>query len=322
VHCLQLHGRLAFRRIAEVLAVSEQTVARRYRRMRADGLVRVVGLVNPLSLGQPSWMVRIQARPDSVPALARALADRDDVAWVTIGAGGTDIAAALRSRSAADRDDLLLERLPRHAQVLGFTVHTVMHRFARNDGADWTVQSPRLNPQLEAVLLAELPSGDGSAARIGPADEPLIAALATDGRASIAELASQTGWSEARTNRRLGALLSAGALYLDVDIVPEVFDFHTTVDFWLSVEPAHLREVGQALAELPEVAFCAAVTGNINVMAVGLFRSEVELYEFVTERIGGLTGVRQSELSPVLRTVKQAGSFVERNRLTGVPTRR
>ena len=76
------------------------------------------------------------AGPQTARPLSLALAQRNDVPWVTIGAGGTDVAAQLQSRSAADRDDLLLERLPRQTQVLGFTVQSVMHSYFRASGAE------------------------------------------------------------------------------------------------------------------------------------------------------------------------------------------
>lgn len=76
------------------------------------------------------------AGPQTARPLSLALSQRNDVPWVTIGAGGTDVAAQLQSRSAADRDDLLLERLPRQTQVLGFTVQSVMHSYFRASGAE------------------------------------------------------------------------------------------------------------------------------------------------------------------------------------------
>lgn len=323
IHCIQLDGRVAFRRVAAAVGISEQTVARRFRRMRSDGIIRVVSLQSPASFGQTSWMVRIRARPDSVRALARALADRDDVAWVTIGSGGTDIAAALHSRSAADRDELLLARLPRSAQVLSFTVHSVMHRFSRPDGVDWTVQSPLITPQLEQEIAASRPMLDGgSDARPSAEDATLIAALTADGRVTVAELAVRTGWSEARAARRMTALFRSGALYLDVDVALEALGFPSSVDIWLTVEPAQLDTVGRALAELPEIAFCAAITGATNLIAVAIFRRPEDLYGFLTARIGPLPGIREAEVSPVLRQVKQAASFVEGERLTSAPIRR
>ncbi|MFI6833783.1 Lrp/AsnC family transcriptional regulator [Kribbella sp. NPDC050241] len=42
-HALHIDGRAPFNRIAAVLGVSDQTVARRYQRLRSGGLLRVVG---------------------------------------------------------------------------------------------------------------------------------------------------------------------------------------------------------------------------------------------------------------------------------------
>ena len=47
VHALLHDARLPFRRIADVLGSSEQTIARRYRRLREAGVVRVVALRDP-----------------------------------------------------------------------------------------------------------------------------------------------------------------------------------------------------------------------------------------------------------------------------------
>jgi DNA-binding Lrp family transcriptional regulator len=63
IRALQLDPRAAFSRIADVLEVSEQTVARRYRRLRGDGYLRVLGLVSPRVVGATEWLVRIGCRP-------------------------------------------------------------------------------------------------------------------------------------------------------------------------------------------------------------------------------------------------------------------
>ncbi|MEV0236074.1 AsnC family transcriptional regulator [Nonomuraea sp. NPDC050786] len=58
VHALHVDGRAPFNRIAKVLGVSDQTVARRYRRLRSDGLLTVVGQLEARRLGWVQWFVR------------------------------------------------------------------------------------------------------------------------------------------------------------------------------------------------------------------------------------------------------------------------
>ncbi len=320
IHCLQLDGRVPFRRVAEVLGVSEQTVARRYRALLADGVVRIVGVRRPAAYGQLSWVARIQTRPDSTAAVASALAGRDDVSWIRVAADGT-LSASLQVRSTAERDDLLLSRLPRHAQVLGLAVHSVLHRFTASGGADWTVRSPLVDDVSAQALLAPVEALPAQVA-VEPEDEPLLDALARDGRVAVADLARMVGWTPGRTARRLAVLLAGNVVYIDCDVMVEALGFTTQLEMWLTVDPGRLAEVGEAVADMPEVVFAAAVTGTANLLAIGLFRSGEEVYRFVTGRIGAMTGVRAVETVPTLRWVKQAGSLFSGERLTGTAPRK
>ena len=57
-HALIVDGRGPFARIAAVLGSSEQTVARRYRRLREAGVIRVRGLQGPAD-AMLDWFVRL-----------------------------------------------------------------------------------------------------------------------------------------------------------------------------------------------------------------------------------------------------------------------
>jgi DNA-binding Lrp family transcriptional regulator len=331
IYALQLSPRLAFTRIAEVLAVSEQTVARRYRRLRGDGILRIVGLVDPRSLGQSDWLVRVGCRPGGVGRLADALARRPDVSWVTVGAGGSEILCSVRSRSTRQRDDLL-QRLPNTSQVLTLAAHEVMHRFVGSDATDWTGYGPQLSPEQVSALLPPAtpavpaipggprqPAATGAAVTLQDTDGPLLDALARDGRASYASLAADTGWSQGVVARRVEALSAAGILYFDIDLATQLMGFPAEAYLWLTVEPAELAAAGELLAGHPEVPFASAITGPANIVAAVVCRDTGALYRYVTTRVGAITGVRQLEISPMLRRVKRAGTLVEGQRLAVLP---
>ena len=117
IRALQVAPRVGFAKMAVVLGTSEPTVARRYRRLQREGVIRVVGVVDTGALGQSRWYVRVRCRPGSAAAIAEALAQRDDVSWVALSAGGSELTCVVRSRTAEQRDDLLGDRLPRAAAV-------------------------------------------------------------------------------------------------------------------------------------------------------------------------------------------------------------
>lgn len=321
IRCLQLSPRIPFRVAADILQVSEQTVARRYRRLERTGIVRATAVLRPTALGQSNWIVRVRCKPSGATPLAQALARRDDVSWVTLAAGGSEIVCVLRSRTAQAREELLMQRLPRTAPVLDISAAMVLHRFVGPGSAfvdDWAglaelLDAAQTRSVLETVEL--FPPISDRPFDLVPADLDLIEVLTADGRASYARLAQATGLTEARVARRLRALVEGGALYFDVDLSVVDLGLFSAASVWLTVTPAQLHAAGQALAEAPEVPFAAAITGPQNLTASVVCRDVGHLYSFVTTRVGAIAGVQGMEVTPVLRHVKQAGAMTIGDRL-------
>ncbi|RZU24543.1 DNA-binding Lrp family transcriptional regulator [Kribbella rubisoli] len=313
VQCLVQDGRAPFRRIADVLGVSEQTVARRYRALFARGVLRVRVASGAHTAGQQRWFVRVQCRPDAADALADAIAARDDVAWVSTTSGGSEIVCVTftdREPSAGS----VLARLPRTSQVLSFTACAVMHMHTTSDTKWLAFVDPLPEAEL-ALLRGGKPTGLQSSASIGSADAALLAELGRDGRLGVVALAKATGWPQSRVSNRLDELLSSGALHVAIDLAPAEFGFHTTAYLWLTVTPGELDATGNALSQLPETTFTAAVTGAANLLVTVTCRDIEGLYTFVTTKVGVLPAVRQVEVVPVVRRLKQSGTRVHNNRL-------
>jgi DNA-binding Lrp family transcriptional regulator len=328
LHGLQLAPRVAFARLAAVLGVSEQTVARRYQRMRTRGLVRVFGLADPDRIpGTTSWTLRITCRPGTAAATAEALARRTDTAWVTVDAGGAELTCG--ARITQDRHGVregLLHHLPRATNVLSLSAHQVLHRFVGRGEADWILADDQLAADQRAHLLqgtepglwARNPgTGGPDDARVEPEDRPLLDALAHDGRASYAMLAEATGWTQRKVALRLGALLESGAVYIDIDAAVTLIGFRAVANLWFTVAPADLKAVGARLADHRQLAFAAAVTGTTNIMATALCEDAAALYGYLTTEVAAIPEVRTCETVPLLTRVKQAISLVDGGVLRG-----
>jgi DNA-binding Lrp family transcriptional regulator len=315
LYAIQLEPRAAFREVADALGVSEQTVARRYRRLRGDGVVRVIGQVDPGRLGRTDWAVRVRVRPDAAVALADALARRDDVSWVTLVSGGSEIVCVTRPASDDQRDELLLQRLPKTAQVLGLEAQAMLHRFAPADGPDWAGYVDTLDESLPPRLRPRVRAAPDDSVTLEPGDAPLVTLLGRDGRASYADLAKATGWPPARVARRLETLRAAGILYFDVELAQALVGFRALAFLWLTVAPKDIAATGEALIRHREVAFCGAITGSANILVSLACRDTADLYRYVTTRVGGIETIRQVEVSPMLRRLKQAGTLMVGSRL-------
>ncbi|MFC1430248.1 Lrp/AsnC family transcriptional regulator [Streptacidiphilus sp. N1-3] len=319
VQCLLQDGRAPFRRIAQVASVSEQTAARRYRALVADGAVRVRALPGHGGSREQTWFVRVQCRPDAADALADALAAREDTSYVSVTSGGSEIVCQTRSDPTHPHGSVL-HRLPRTAKVLGFHAYAVLHMHLGAD-AKWRAFDEPLTPAEIAVLhdrddAPTQPASDPRTAVLTEKDAPLLAELAQDGRTGVVDLARATGWSKARVSARLEELLDGQALRLAVDLAYARFGFHATAYLWLTVNPGRLKATGEALSSHPETTFAAAVTGSANLLVTVTCRTMDDLYTYVTDKVGILPAVTQVDVVPVLHRLKQAGTRLHQGRLT------
>ncbi|MFC6879517.1 MULTISPECIES: Lrp/AsnC family transcriptional regulator [Actinomadura] len=305
VHALRIDGRAPFRLVGQALGVSENTVARRYRRLRTAGVLRVVGTLNGARLGYNAWTIRLQCTPDAATAIAEALAARPDTSYVYLLSGGTEISCSVQTPTADESEALLLHRLPRTRRVTAVSAHLLLGHHALP--GDWAGPA-RLTPEQAAPLVP--PPPEAADVSLEPADRPLFDLLSRDGRASHTELAAATGWSESTVRRRLTVLRRSGVLNFLVDIPPAALGFRAEARLWMTVRPSRLAAVARAMAGHPEVSLVAQTTGPTNLLAAVNCKDSLDLARYLTERIASLDAIHTIETAPVIRTVKRAGALL------------
>ncbi|MBO1331038.1 Lrp/AsnC family transcriptional regulator [Streptomyces sp. VRA16 Mangrove soil] len=303
LQALEADGRAPFSRIAEVIGVSDQTVARRYRRLVADGGLRVVGLKDSQVLGLDNWMLRLRCAPEGAETIAAALARRPDTSWIGLTSGGTEIVCGTVPRSPGDHDDLLLGKLPRTPHIVEIRAQLTLHRFFGGPEGWLRKYGPLTADQVAA--LRPPPPDLSTPVTLTPEDDALLAVLKRDGRATYPELQRATGRSESAVKRRLAQLLGSGALYIDVEYDLLGLGYGVAAMLWITAAPRHLDEVGRALAGHQEIAHAAATAGPSNLVATALARDTADLYRYVSGKLGHLKGVEHVETAPFMRRVKQ-----------------
>jgi len=320
IEALMLDGRAPFSRLAQVLGVSDQTVVRRYRRLRTSGLLRVVGQPRSERVGlQESWL-RVACTPDATATVAEALARRPDIAWVNLVSGGAEIHCMTKAHSRQDIESLLLRKLPRTRQVTGLAAHTVLRRFSGGPGRRWGDLGALTEEQTTALRTHPVPAPESRPALVlDEAEHAMLAVLGRDGRAGHPELARAARLSESTARRRLDRLIHSGALGFGVEMAPELLGLGSHAILLASVPPGRLAAVGAAVGRHREVPFAAALTGAANLLAIVVCRDSEHLYTYLTEHIGAIPDVRQLEVVPVLRAVKRAGMLLDGLRLADLP---
>ena len=133
-------------------------------------------------------------------------------------------------------------------------------------------------------------------------DWKIIQLLNDDGRMPSAEIARQLGDVTARTvTNRINALTENGIINVRAVVNPAAVGYGVMADVFVEVEPGRVREVAELAARFPQSSYVACSTGECDVSISLRVRSIEELFEFVTDKLGKIPGVRrtQSFLLPV-----------------------
>jgi DNA-binding Lrp family transcriptional regulator len=295
-----------------VLDVSEQTISRRYRLLNGAGIVKVVGQLDSQRLGQSDWALRIRCSPDAAMPVASGLAQRPDTSWIQVTSGGTEIFCAVRADGDRQRTAMLLEQIPSGRRIVSLDAYCLLHLFVSAfSGAPGLASalSPEEQAQLDSPdrVLNAHPRG-----KLQEEDWALMRVLSEDGRATFREMAARTHWHESTVRRRVEELVASGLLYFVVDVAYEELGVGSRAMLWMSVAPANLMAVGQALAGHREVGFAAATTGPTNLVASVSCRDDYALFEYLTREIAALDGVSHMESAIISKVVKRNATVESR----------
>lgn len=127
-------------------------------------------------------------------------------------------------------------------------------------------------------------------------DWEIIRLLNEDGRMSSAEIARRLGDVPPRTiSRRVEGLIARDIINVRAIVNPGALGYRVLADVFIEVEPGHVREVAEMVARFPQVSYVACATGGCDVSISLRVRSNEELFEFVTEQLGRIPGVRRTQ---------------------------
>jgi DNA-binding Lrp family transcriptional regulator len=134
-------------------------------------------------------------------------------------------------------------------------------------------------------------------------DRAIVDFLIQDGRMSCTEIARRIGHVSERSVRyRIDRMVKGGVIRVGAVVSPKAVGFPVTADVFIDVEPGHIMDVARKLVEFESVSYVACSTGETDVSIQIVARNNDELYDFVTQAIAQVPGVRKTTtvLLPVI----------------------
>jgi len=126
-------------------------------------------------------------------------------------------------------------------------------------------------------------------------DAAIVELLMEDGRMSCAEVARRIGKVSERSVRyRIDRLVHRKVIHISAIPRPQALGFAVVADVVIEVEPGHVREVAQTLVGCDCVSYVACSTGERDVSIQVVTHDNAELYNFVSDVVGKVPGVRRT----------------------------
>lgn len=136
-------------------------------------------------------------------------------------------------------------------------------------------------------------------------DIKIVNLLLDDGRMPASEVARRIGdISERAVRYRIDRMVDEGVIRVSAVAKPQAFGLTTIADVWMEVESDRILEVARKMAEFDNVSYVACGIGESDVSIQIVAKDTSEIYQFVTEVVRKVPGVRKTTTSIVPLVIK------------------
>jgi Lrp/AsnC family transcriptional regulator for asnA, asnC and gidA len=141
---------------------------------------------------------------------------------------------------------------------------------------------------------------------ISALDKRIIEFLQRDGRRPYTSIAAELGISEAAVRTRANRLIERGVIQIVGVTDPLKLGFGQMALIGVRCDADKAWSAAEAISGFPEVHYLVITTGRYDMVAEVVCEDNEALLRFLTDRLGRVDGVRDSETFVYLRLMKQA----------------
>jgi Lrp/AsnC family transcriptional regulator for asnA, asnC and gidA len=141
--------------------------------------------------------------------------------------------------------------------------------------------------------------------RLDEIDLYILNALRKDGREAFSQIAERLGVSPGMIRQRYNRLVDLGYLKVVAISNPIQRGLKTMAVIGIRTDGNKMLQVAEKIAKLDEVVYLIVVSGRFDILAEVFCRDHEELLKFITERLHGIDGVRETETFMHLKILKE-----------------
>ncbi|HRW11029.1 MAG TPA: Lrp/AsnC family transcriptional regulator, partial [Caldilineaceae bacterium] len=137
------------------------------------------------------------------------------------------------------------------------------------------------------------------------ADRAIIQALKSDARMPFSQIAEQLGVSPGMVRQRVQRMTESGVLQLVAVTNPLKIGYHTMALIGVKADGNRLQEIAREISAFEEVIYLTICSAAYNLLVEVTCLDNGHLLTFLTEKLYGVKGVRDSETFIYLDIVKE-----------------
>lgn len=309
-HILKLlrhDGRRPNAEIARAVGVAEVTVRKRLDRLRESGVLKIIGLLDPVATGFPvDVFIAVKVRHGDAPQLGRRLAAINNVAFVGHTTGRFNMLVDAFFTDAISLLDFITQTLRVDEAVISAETYHILavdkfnymwdlpgdeNGFPHPDRGSGGTTAQEVARAQETVELDAI-------------DRHIIRLLKDDGRRPNAEIARAVGVSGPTVGKRIQRLYQTGVLRIIGLLDPAATGFPVYAMILVEVRNSPIRQVAARIAALGRVAYVSYITGPAQIWCEAMLPSNEALHAFLTRELAGIEGIVSTEAVQVLAIEK------------------
>jgi len=141
--------------------------------------------------------------------------------------------------------------------------------------------------------------------RLDDIDHHVINALREDGRVAFAQIAEQLKVSPGMIRQRYNRLVDLGYLKVVAVTNPLMMGKRTVTMIGIRTDGRKMMEVANKIAKFDEVVYIVATSGRYDLMLEVFCQDHEDMFNFMTEKLAKVDGVRETESFIYLKIVKE-----------------
>jgi len=293
-------GRVPATEIANKLGdISERVVQYRIEKLIQEEVIRVVAILDLEPLGFTTRAdILIDVEPGLIHAVSHRLAKYDEISYIACHFGAHDISITVHAKNNKDFFAFLNESITNIPGILN--VQPILLPQLLKYPSAWSGVEFDNNTPVEFF-----PDTTKQSIKLDRVDREIINLLIDNGRISSTQIARLLkNCSSQFVRNRIDFLTQQRTIEIKAVVSPEKLGYFVRADIFVKSETGQTMEVAQKLAQLPIISRVACgMGGDISIQVYG--HSNEEIYQFITETIPKIPGVKKTHTNIVADLVKE-----------------